>query len=298
MKTNWFNLREVILHDETLQTQGFAKNIQNAVEVGVTNINQTVTIYIPLCENTFNFIRFGYKYLRHVCDCRSRIQEVALHKIVGPGQLSPSVYSEEVCLNSEVYNFYTFPKIKYPDPCRLEARPINICPNSQSDIPTPCNPCEPFDNTIPINSGLPVFYSASGWMLAITSNYVDHRDKFVIGPVGLEKHSPTITEVTPFEFGAVADGIRDDYEALRKTIAFAQANNLPINLVNHTYSFSRTLEIDGPINVTGKGLILANGNLHYSNVAGTAIHVGKSRGVIPVISHLFISFQYQDLMLD
>ncbi|MAT42820.1 MAG: hypothetical protein CL609_10790 [Anaerolineaceae bacterium] len=272
MKTIWIDLKEVLLQDETEQTQAFARNVQNAVEVGVHHNNQVVDVYVPLPEKSFNFIRFGYEYLRHLTDCRSKITKVALHKMVGPGNLS-LIHSEDVCLNSERYNFYTFPQLYYPDPCA-----------SVNGTSSPCPPDIPFDNSVSVNSGLPVFHSDSGWMLAITINYVDFRDKFVIGPVGLENHLPTKTEISPLDFGAVGDDIADDWFALSQTIAYAQANNLPINLLNRTYAFSNTLEIDKPSGVIDKGLILANGRLHFTNQVGTAIHVGKSRGEIPVVS--------------
>ena len=85
--------------------------------------------------------------------------------------------------------------------------------------------CEdvPFDPNAERKDYLPVFFSHEGFFLALQIEIVDFRDKFVIGPVGIDDHTSTLTEVNPIDFGAVGDGIADDYEPLRETIAYALA---------------------------------------------------------------------------
>ena len=65
--------------------------------------------------------------------------------------------------------------------------------------------------------------------MALQIEIVDFRDRFVIGPVGIEDHAPTIIEVRPIDFGAAGDGVTDDYKPLQETVSYALANHLPIN---------------------------------------------------------------------
>lgn len=120
----------------------------------------------------------------------------------------------------------------------------------------------------------PPLFSQEGFFLAIEVTIVDLRDKYVIGPIGIEDHSVAITEVNPLDFGAVGDGVTDDYTALNEAILYALANDIPLNLANRAYSFSKTLHIK-PEPGNEAGITIRNGELHFTSTTGSAVLIDK-----------------------
>lgn len=269
MNTTWIDIRKVLLEDENEQTQQYAVGLPNAVEVGAKNTNTTKWVYIPVTLNRFNFVRVGYQYKRWPTDCRSKISKVAILKMAAPGHQPTLIYDEDVCLNSETYRFFTIPTLKAGDPCKSLPPALTTCED------------EPFDSNAPPGDTLPLFFSQEGFFLALQIEIVDFRDRFVIGPVGIEDHTSAILEVSPMDFGAVGDGVADDFEALQETVSFALANRLPIDLAHRTYAFNQTLHIQ-PAQPNDEGFTLRNGELRYTSSSGAALLVDKGGSFTPV----------------
>ena len=267
METKWINIHKVLLENRRLQTQGFAEDIANAVEVGAAQNNTEQWIYINLNAVRFNFIRFGYRYKRWPTDCRSSISKVAILKMAAPGKEPTVLYEEDVCLNSESYRFYTLPKVETPDPCK------DLSQTTCSDL---------FVNPdASMSESLPVFYSEEGFFLALRIQIRDFRDQMLIGPVGIENLLPNGLVSNPLDFGARGDGITDDTLALRQAIAYGLANHLPVDLGQLTYTFSEMLQIT-PKSPNDEGIILRNGHLMYTAQSGNAIGIGKTSNFTPV----------------
>ncbi|RMA58988.1 right-handed parallel beta-helix repeat-containing protein [Ulvibacter antarcticus] len=266
METKWINLHKVMLENEGSQTQQFAEDVSNAVVVGANANNTAQWVYVNLNTVRFNFIRLGYQYKRWPTDCRSTISKVAILKMTAPLKQPTILYEEDICLNSESYGFCTIPRVKAPDPCR------------DLTIAT-CN--DPHVNPgLTISKSLPVFYSEEGFFLALLVNIRDFRDRFLIGPIGIEDHTPTITVANPLNFGAVGDGETDDTIALRETIAYGLANHLPIDLGHRTYAFSDILKIV-PKAPNDEGFILQNGHFKFTGREGNALEIGKEGNFTP-----------------
>lgn len=113
-------------------------------------VSQFSTIHIPLHEREFNTLNLGHTYIPHATARRSRITRVALYRITELGNRSLA-YKESVNLTGSEQAFFEFPS----------------------------------KQTVIAKDKKPTFYSENGWVLALTFLYVDFRDKFAIGPIGI-----------------------------------------------------------------------------------------------------------------
>jgi hypothetical protein len=260
LTTDWFAVRSVLLQDAAAQKQSCARDNPHAVEVGAAGINTTKSCYVPIHATRLSFVRIGYRYRRWKTDCRSRIVSLSLLGVNAPGAEPVVLHRENVSLNSEAYRFFTFPSVTAPNPCSGVPGQVTA-----DDVPVG-------EARFPQES-LPVFFSDSGFLLGVEISIVDHRDSFVLGPIGVEDHAVTLSSVSPVDFGAAANGVTDDSDALESAVAYAYANHLPLDLLHRTYATSRTIHLT-PRQETGDRVVLRCGNIRYLGRDAAAVRVG------------------------
>ena len=79
--------------------------------------------------------------------------------------------------------------------------------------------------------------------------------------------------ITLAEFGAVGDGVTNDYTAIQAALTYASANNVPIvDFSNKTYNYGTTLNV-GSVRMYGNFTLNGTGSA-FLNITGSLTEIG------------------------